>query len=376
MLLVDPNNPETWRNSSAPPLRKDIADAATRLAGRRPCGCPVIRFAWGQTREQFQRGKMRLLYVDTRIPARERERHTLKKLLYVEKIRVPTATDLSAPGGVLYTEIEKPHYDTRLFRRYEEVPAVLEAGWVYEREPPDLEWIGEQLWYIEQWKPGHLILGGEREWERNRFELWFDPEIGKEVLCDVTGPFPHQGRYETIGVVGEKYLYPIYREEEKFKIDHLRNCPLRDWLPTQGPPSDADAERCLSTCEPVSLGFEKVKSIGEHLKCREPDWDTVEVINKTYQERERQAEMTPEQRGRERFRAYADLVERRAAKGREERRDRFRDDQWKFKSPDRGPLGVEGGGARIYVPNSDAVAPSPLNRKERRARAAKNRKAA
>jgi hypothetical protein len=321
---------------------------------------------------QFQRGKMRLLYVDTRIPAREKERHTLKKLLYIEKVRVPTARDLTVPGGILYTEIDKPHYETRLYRRFEDVPAVIEAGWVYEREPPELEWIGEALWYIEQWKPGHLILGGEAEWERNRFEVWFDPEIGKEVLCDVTGPFPHQGRYETIGVVGEKHLYPIYEDEEKFKIDHLRNCPLRDWLPGQDAPPKEDIAKCFEKCEPVSVGFEKVRRVAEHLSYREPDWETVEVINETYQRREREAEMTPAQRGLARYRQYYAGVDRRIAQQKAEHRDRFRDEQWKFKSPDRGPLGVEGGGSRIYVPNTEAAP----NRKQRRAEAARKRKAA
>lgn len=382
MQVVDPNNPKTWENWPAPPLPEGIEAEVTKRFGRRDCGCPNVRFAWGQTRLQFQRGKMRLLYVDQRIPAVETARHTLKKLLYVEQVKEYVSTDPET-GEMTFIEIDKPHFEVQKFKTLEEVPQVIPADWYYDLEPPALEWIGERLWWIERFKPPHLIAGGLDAWERERWEVWDDPELGKEALTDVLGPFPANGRYETCGVVGINHLYPEYYEEEDYKIDHMQRCSNR-YLP--------DKQKKFCHCPPVSLGMVKRKRVREHLRYREPAMDTVDAISEMFTEAERVERMTPQQRGAERFYNYRKYLEKHNAKLREVRRLGVGDESWKFKSPDSGALGFAGGGSRSYVngpgyggtpfgqnaaPGTTVIAGEVVkpNRKQRRAEGSRARKA-
>lgn len=381
MQVVDPNNPKTWVNIPAPPLPDGIEETVTNRFGRRDCGCPNVRFAWGQSRLQFQRDKMRLLYVDTRIPAVETERHTIKKVLRVEKVKEWLSTDANT-GEMHFIEVDVPHFDVQRFKTFQDVPRVLPPGYFYDLEPPGLEWIGERLWWIERFKPPHLIAGGQTEWDRERYELWEDPETGKEVLCDVLGPFPANGRYETIGVVGIKHLYPEYYQEEDFRIDHMQRCANR-YLP--------DKEKKFCRCPPVSEGMVTRKRVREHLRYREPSFDSVDAISEGFAEAERVERMTPQQRGAERFYKYRQFLEKQNAKTREIRRLGVKDESWKFKSPDSGPLGIAGGGSRSYptgpgyggVPFGHNAAPGTtvtpgapvLNRKQRRAAESQARKA-
>lgn len=371
MDLLDPNNPLTHRNWPAPddhPVRldKELAD----IAGRRPCGCPNVRMVWGQTRRAFRRDKMRLLYVDERIPAVETERHTLKKLLFVEKVKEYVSTD---PDGTMhFIEIDHPHHDVRYFSKLEDVPTVIEPGWFYEQEPPALEFIGEQLWWLEQWKPGNRIAGGRSEWDEVRWEIWHDPELDKDVLCDTIGPFPSNGRYETIGVVGESYLYPEHYEEEAFAIDHRSKCVNR-----YKPVNNRSLEDCpLGGCPAVSLGMVSKVRAKQHYRYRAPAQDTIEVVRENWHRREHQGHVTKEQAGKDRFYHYRQTVEANRVKTLEERRARMAGDQWKFKSPDRGYLGVEGGGSRIYTDHVNFGQQATPNRKARRAAKAQQRRAA
>lgn len=251
--LVDPLRPDTWRNWPSPDL-SDFNQALLDHFGLNDYGQPHMRAEWGQTRTHFQRGKERLLYVDTRIPALETFVHILKRTVGFEEHR----TAVSNWRGEIDVQ-------TRLVPVWEQMtvaeePAIIPEGWLYEKQV-QLEWIGEQLVYVEQWFPPHICARGDtpESWERNRYEDWVDPEIGMVRGCDIIGPFPSEGRYECVRIVGEPYSYPYY-------VDDI------EW-------SDV-----LQDFVPVKLTRE-----GKHLKFRMPDRETLDALIETEHERENRA---------------------------------------------------------------------------------------
>lgn len=54
----------------------------------------------------------------------------------------------------------------------------------------------KQGYFIEQYYPPDKIKDTPEQWEKNRYQMWFDEEKGKEVMTDMIGPFPFQGVYE------------------------------------------------------------------------------------------------------------------------------------------------------------------------------------
>jgi len=51
-------------------------------------------------------------------------------------------------------------------------------------------------YFIEQYIPPARIKDTPEQWEHNRFGMWFDDALEKEVWVDKSGPFPFEGRYE------------------------------------------------------------------------------------------------------------------------------------------------------------------------------------
>lgn len=193
MDVVNPYSKDTWANHPAPRLPEWMRDELLKIGGKVPsgeyAGQPVLIFEWGQEAMAFRCGRMRLKYVDTRIPAQERKRHFLwrptKELDHLDR-----ATGLPVFKKEVRA-IEGPN-----------VPAVIPAGWFYHEDIPELTWIGQQVFYVSQWKPAEM-LGSEEMWELNRYELWEDPETGREAMTDMVGPFPRGGRYEPVFVIAQ-----------------------------------------------------------------------------------------------------------------------------------------------------------------------------
>jgi hypothetical protein len=325
MEYLDPSDPKTHRNNPAPAIDESLVKDLADIGGLRSNGEPVLRFGWGQTRKEFRRGKERLLYVDTRIPAIETVRHCLKKVIRRETVKAYSHTK---PGGeMVFNDKIVAHYDTIYLDGPPSLLQVIPPGYFYSQELVALEWVGEQLWYVEQYFPAEQIDDPDT-WERNRYEDWFDPEIGEIVQrCDVLGEYPAAGRYQAIYVIGEPmdFTEPF---EEKNEI-------TEEWEPAT-----------------------RVRS---HLRYRPPGGDTLEAMREARADRDRTAGMSKGERGRQRFERHRLKEQETFQKYNLDHRLRMKEDAWKFYSPDKGTLGVEGGGGRVYV---DSVA--GMSRQQRR----------
>lgn len=252
MQILDPNNPSTWRNAPGPRLDQSFHDALAAM------GCRIV---WGQERMKFQRGKMRLAYVDRRIPSIEHTQHVLKR---------PSLLDDSGKAISWEKQIVK------------EFPAVIPQGWLAEVELVELEFIGDQLFYIEQFIPADKLGETPESWEAIRYEDWEDPEIGFVQHCDVLGPFPSEGQWRDVFAVGEPYVYPAFTDE--------------------GEPYE-----------------------GEYLRFRMPGADTLEALKEKMYYRENEKLASTEQRSADRFHNYNQNKERQFDKYRTERRAWFHD---------------------------------------------------
>lgn len=324
MELVHPNRPETWRNNPPPYLAPRFTQALEEIGGRTVDGRPYLRWAWGQTRTQFRRGKERLLYIDERIPPIRHTRHVLKRpLLFLNGKNAWERRTLS------------------------EIPQVIPPGWFYEQELASIEWIGQQLWFIEQlYLPEVSMPNGEvfmpfgtpEDWEAIRYEDWDDPEIGPVSHCDVLGPFPREGRYTAIMLVGQPFSWVATEEEV-----------VLSWIDEHGRPFKDDNGKPMQR----AVGNQLTKRL-EHGVCyREPEEDTLEQLRRGWQEREHRHIESAKQRGKNKF--YEDELRRREAK--EQRlkaaREYMAEEKWRWSSPDSGPTGGVGGGARVYLSEKD-----------------------
>lgn len=261
MNFLDPNNESSWRNEPAPLLDPSFHAALREIGGLNTFGLPNLRIVWGQEHRTFQRGKPRLRYVDRRIPAIEHTRHVLKRPLTFD-----------ATGRAL-------SFERKVFS---DQPKVVPKGWLYELELESVEFIGDQLFYVEQWVPPDLLGDTPQSWETLRYEDWEDPEIGLVRHCDVLGPFPSEGQYRDVFAVGEPYVYPTFTESGE--------------------------------------GYE-----GEYLRFRMPGADTLEALREKMFRRENEVLPSAAQRSKDRFYNYNHNKERQFDKYREERRAWFRD---------------------------------------------------
>lgn len=252
MKILDPNNPDTWANEPGPRLDQSFHDALAAM------GCRIV---WGQERMKFQRGKMRLAYTDRRIPPTEHTRHVLKR---------PQTYD--ATGRVT-------SWERKVSR---DQPQIIPKGWFYELELVELEFIGDQLFYIEQFVPADRLGETPESWEAIRYEDWEDPEIGFVAHCDVLGPFPSEGQWRDVFAIGEPYVYPAFDDDG----------------------------------QPYT---------GEYLRFRMPGGDTLEALREKMYLRENTKLASAEQRGKDRFHNYNQTKERQFDKYRAERKAWFRD---------------------------------------------------
>ena len=330
--LVHPNRPETWRNSRAPFVEPHFTEELARIGGLNEHREPNLRLAWGQTRTQFRRGKDRLLYIDERIPAIKHTRNVLKRpLLTDESGRVTT-------------------WETKIIDR---PPDILPEGWLYENEVLSIEWIGEQWFYIEQWFTPEVHLpndevfmpfGTPEQWEKDRYEDWEDPELGMVRHCDVLGPFPREGRYTSIWRIVAPFSYFEY-DEEPITVPVFEHKKGRHVTFSREPAYRGQQPAGFQATGQTITTRQLVESV-----CFRPpaEIDLQFCRVGRHQRDHRHIEKT-EQRGRDKF--YEDKEKRVAA--RDQRRVRAREymrgEQWRWKSPDSGPTGGVGGGARIYL---------------------------
>lgn len=210
---------------------------------------------------KFQRGKMRLAYVDRRIPPIEHTQFVLKR---------PSLLDGSGKAISWEKQIVV------------EFPKVIPEGWLAEVELVNLEFIGDQLFYIEQLIPADRLGDTPESWEAIRYEDWDDPEIGFVRRCDVLGPFPSEGQWRDVFAVGEPYVYPAFTDDGE--------------------------------------SYE-----GEYLRFRMPGADTLEALKEKMYRRENEKLASAEQRSADRFHGYNQTRERQFDKYREERKAWFRD---------------------------------------------------
>jgi hypothetical protein len=318
MELVDLNKPETWRNSSPPRVDQTFDRELLAIAGTNRYGQPNLRRAWGQARRQHACGDpAALLYIDNRLPPVVRKRHSLRRTLFVERAEVVTGIDVKTGEPVVEAR-QVPHYETRYL---EEEPQVIPSGWVYACEEV-LEWVGEQLWYIEQWRPSEMIAGGEWAWNRDRFAPGVSLRTGKfQADLDWMGPFPRYGEYVSIMVVGEPYLYPYVDEQPVYYLD----------------PNDPEAE-------PVLVGTRKEKMVGRHMRYRELGRDVLDALREGAWKRQFRTRQSAEQKQRERLYTWRQRVRQVAAANRAYARAAMRERQHTFTSTDKG--GIRGGNSR------------------------------
>lgn len=327
--IVHPNRPGTWRNHPAPFLDPFLVNEVREIGGLTPDGRPRLRFAWGQTRRQFRRGKERLLYIDERIPEVRHTRHLLKRPLLYD-----------------HDTENVSQWETQVL---DSAPSIVPKGWIYEEELVEIEWIGQQNWFVEQLYQveerlpnGQIYMpfGTSEEWEKIRYEDWEDPELGPVKNCDVLGPFPRGGRYTSIMVVGQPFAWMVEEEEN-----------IMSWLDENGKPFLDE----LGAPFQRAVGTKIVRHVENGICYRPPGRDTIEALRQGWYEREHRHIESAEQRGRDKF--YQEELKERSAK--EERLERARnflkDQAWRWSSPDSGTTGGIGGGARTYFNNLDAL---------------------
>lgn len=261
MRLLDPNNPDTWANGDAPFLDPSFHEALQQIGGVNTFGHPNLKIVWGQEYMKFQRGKLRLAFVDRRIPPIEHTRHVLKRPATFDATGRPTSWERKVCT---------------------DQPKIVPKGWLYELELVELKFIGDQLFYITQYVPADRLGDTPESWEAIRYEPWEDPEIGLVAKCDVLGPFPSEGQYRDVFAIGEPYVYPAFNDD--------------------GEPYE-----------------------GEYLRFRMPGADTLEALREKMYHRENEALPTAEQRGKDRFYEYNRARERQFDKYRAERRAWFHD---------------------------------------------------
>lgn len=61
--------------------------------------------------------------------------------------------------------------------------------------------IGAPNFIIEYYRPADKMKDGPLNWERNRYNYWYDPVIKARRYVDMIGPYPFDGRYDLLMVV-------------------------------------------------------------------------------------------------------------------------------------------------------------------------------
>jgi hypothetical protein len=206
---IDPNDPKTWVNHPAPALDAAYSEELERIGGLNPYGQPVLRFVWGQERRWFFSGEQRIRYTDDRLEpniTRTPDTFAVKNRETGERIPLDSYADML-------------NYDERAWER------------ILTRGESRAEFIGQPLWFVEQWKPPELIDSPAR-WNLNRYGDFEDPATGVTLRhIDQLGDYPSEGRYEAFFVVGSwdgKSRDPFNGKVLKYRpvgwdvIEHIR----------------------------------------------------------------------------------------------------------------------------------------------------------
>lgn len=178
---IDPDDPRTWRNHPAPALDSAYGEELKRIGGLNPYGQPVLRIVWGQERRKFHAGEDRILYTDDRLEpviSRTPDAFAVRHRETGERIPLQSYADMLG-------------YDERVWER------------IWTRGTSSAEFIGQPLWFVEQWKPAEQI-DNPATWALNRFGDFEDPATGVTLRgVDIIGEYPSEGRYDAFFVVGE-----------------------------------------------------------------------------------------------------------------------------------------------------------------------------
>ena len=298
MDYIDPNRRETQRNYESPRVDPHFTEELTRIGGVNRYGQPNLRAVWGQERKQWALGDPNaLLYIDTRLDPIIHERHTLRRISFIEPVQVPAGIDVQTGQPVMETR-EVRHYE---IIECEPMPKVIPAGWLYACEQ-EYEWIGEQLFYIEQYVPPEAIVGGEARWNAERFAEGYHLLTGKfDPFLDHTGPFPREGDYESRLVIGEPYLYPVHEDFYEYEFDEAG--------------------------EPRATGRTKREtSVCRHMRYRELGRDVLDALRASVFERDHRSERkSAAQRQRNALAEYRAREEKKEKADRDYTRRTFKD---------------------------------------------------
>ena len=201
----------------------------------------------------------------------------------------------------------------------------------------------EQLYSPEERLPNgtiHQPFGTPEEWEAIRYEDWEDPELGMVRQCDVLGPFPREGRYTAISFIGQPFSWLVAEEES-----------IMSWVDENGVPF---LDEFNKPCQ-RAVGTKIVRHTENGVCYRPPGRDTIEAIRAGIYEREHRHVESAEQRERDLF--YEDQEKGRKAKSErlENARNFMKEESWRWSSEDSGTTGGVGGGARVYIQNTDAM---------------------
>ena len=161
-LQLFAENQNLLENNDGPPVPESFVKALTAIGGLNPHGEPNLRVVWGQRETKFAWGRWRIKY-----PA----------------VFVNTQDTLGY-------DVLKSDGTSEFFARQEDIPAEYEKNIVLPRMKIRREEIGLPRFIIESWTSPDA-LGGEEEWNRNRWS--FDEETRE--LVDSLGEFPRNGQY-------------------------------------------------------------------------------------------------------------------------------------------------------------------------------------
>ncbi len=64
-------------------------------------------------------------------------------------------------------------------------------------------WIGHPNYVVEYYRSPAEMKDTPRNWERNRYDWWYNPETKQREWTDMNGPWPSEGRYDLLMIVQE-----------------------------------------------------------------------------------------------------------------------------------------------------------------------------
>lgn len=262
ILPVDPREPSTWVNHSAPWDVSEIQRDLTRLGGLVPpgfgdlSGQPILKIVWGQTEKMFLGGKDRIRFDDQMIPHIIKQKHFLvtdecflrcvewAKKQEEKKRNAYLRCDWHGATRLYRIETYLRQYESSLNyklleegRSVQEIAQIIPVGWKYLSDIPDITEIGKFSFFVLQWIPPKL-LGTEKTWQENRYGFEWCLETGRQEWQDITGAYPKNGFYEKVVM---QVALPVTIKVGNSEMDYFRGV-----IPTR-----------KNTIEPIIAGLYK-----------------------------------------------------------------------------------------------------------------------